>query len=314
MSSIGRNRIIVGVTGRGRERSALQYAVECARRDDAEVLLVHAFPMPLASPPLGGLMVDDTWRDVATSVVSAVCEEFQAMTRGTVPCRTVVGAGSPSDVIVALSAKARCVVLQHRKTSTLGRIFVGSTVNGAAAHAHCPVLSVPEDWTSSGEPEVRPTDVVVGVDEGGGPPDVLAAAVDHAAATGARLRVVYAWHVEAAYDDIVSARVVQDWQAQRERTLSQAVEQVTADGPEVLVRVEVRRQWPAQALVDLSRTAGLVIVGRHASHGWLTGHLGSTPRAVLREARSPVMVVPVSAGAQPPDDWGLSADEVAPQA
>lgn len=126
MSSTERTGVMVGVTGRGRERSVLQYAAECATRDDAEGVLAHGFPVPLASPPLSGLMVDDTWRDVATSVVSAVCEEFEEMTQGTVPCWTVVRARgrrrtSPTHVVVAVSARASCVVLQHRELPASSR-------------------------------------------------------------------------------------------------------------------------------------------------------------------------------------------------
>lgn len=90
--------------------------------------------------------------------------------------------------------------------------------------------------------------------------------------------------------------------------------ELTTDRPEVPACVEVRRQWPAQALVELSQSAGLVVVGRHAAHGWLAGHLGSMPRTVLRKARCPVMVVPVNADEQCQDDGGWLADGVSPQA
>jgi nucleotide-binding universal stress UspA family protein len=65
-------------------------------------------------------------------------------------------------------------------------------------------------------------------------------------------------------------------------------------------------------LVDDSQVASLVVVGRHAGHGRLLEHLGSVARTVLREAKSPVMVVPVRTS-QESEDWGLAADEVSPQ-
>ena len=70
----------------------------------------------------------------------------------------------PAHTLVELSRGARLVVVQHRDAHWLGRLFVGSTVNGAAAHSECPVISVPVGW----EPG-RPRRVVVGVHEGARP-------------------------------------------------------------------------------------------------------------------------------------------------
>jgi nucleotide-binding universal stress UspA family protein len=313
MDSTERARVIVGVTGPGRETGALRYALECARREDAEVVLVHAFRMAMQPPPPSVLMANDSWRDVASWVVKEVAEELEDLSGGDVPCRTVVRAGSPSQVIVELSRGARLVVLQHRDAGLLGRIFVGSTVNAAAAHAHCPVVSVPEGWTPAREAADAPTDVVVGVHEGGTPREALAAGLAEAAATGARLRVVHAWRLDTAYDDIITARVAEDWRIEQELALREVVEGLREEHPDVRVHVEVRHQWPAQVLVDLSETAGLVVVGRHGAHGWLPGHLGSVPRTVLREASSPVMVVPLEGTRHPDEDWELRADEVSPQ-
>lgn len=313
MDSTERARVVVGVTGPGRETAALRFAAEQARREDAEVVLVHAFRMALMPPPPSVLMTNDSWRDVATWIVKQVQEELDELTGGSVASRTVVQSGSPSQVVVELSRGARLVVLQHRDPGVLGRIFVGSTVNGAAAHAHCPVVSVPEGWRPPEDASSAPSDVVVGVHEGGAPREALVAGLDQAAAAGARLRVVHAWRLDTAYDDIITARVAEDWRIEQELALGELVQRLRADRPEVRVRVEVRHQWPAQALVDLSETSGLVVVGRHGGHGWLPGHLGSVPRTVLREAACPVMVVPVEGHRHPDEDWDLDTDEVSPQ-
>ena len=85
--------------------------------------------------------------------------------------------------------------------------------------------------------------------------------------------------------------------------------------PTVPVEVEVRHQWPADVLVDDSRNASLVVIGRRGARGWIPEHLGSLARAVLRSSLCPVMVVPVDSAPQAADaDAAISADEVAPQA
>ncbi|KQV69584.1 hypothetical protein ASC64_06985 [Nocardioides sp. Root122] len=224
--------------------------------------------------------------------------------------RTLVVAGPPSRVLVDLAREARFVVVQHRRAHLMDRLFVGSTANGAAAHCACPVISVPEDWerpaagASIGE-------VVVGVHEGGTPPQALVAAFEWAAASGAPLRVLHSWRLDPAYDDIISARVAAEWRERQLRELATAVLGLRALHPDVHVELEVAHQWPTEALVDHSRRASLVVVGRHA-HGWAGEHLGSVARTLLREAQGPVMVVPVERH-RGDQDWGLDADEISPQ-
>lgn len=303
--------IVVGVTGEGRETGALRFAVECARREGAPLVLAHAFGASLPPPPPSVLLTYADAADVAASVVQDVERELAELTEGSLSCRTVTAPGTASHLLVDLGRDARLVVVQHRVSTWLGRLFVGSTVNAAAAHCACPVVSVPMDW----HPATGTLgDVVVGVHEGGVPLAAVAAGLDWASATGARLRVVHAWHLDGAYDDIISSRVAAEWHAEQVQTLESVVTDlrrrassvtVPADAPAqvpdrapaempVEVRVEVRHEWPTQALVDDSRHASLVVVGRHARHGQPTGHLGSVARTVLREARSPVMVVPLA--------------------
>lgn len=297
--------IVVGVTGAGRETGALRFAVECARREGAPLVLAHAFGASLPPPPPAVLLTYADAAEVAASVVQDVERELEELTDGSLSCRAVTAPGTASHLLVDLGRDARLVVVQHRASTWLGRLFVGSTVNAAAAHCACPVVSVPMDW----HPATGTVgDVVVGVHEGGEPLPAVAAGLDWASATGAPLRVLHAWHLDGAYDDIISARVAAEWHAEQVQTLESVVTdlrrrsssvtvpaepvELQAEAP-VEVRVEVRHEWPTQALVDDSRHASLVVVGRHARHGQPTGHLGSVARTVLREARSPVMVVPL---------------------
>ncbi|WP_374455419.1 universal stress protein [Nocardioides sp.] len=281
-------RIVVGVTGPGREQAALRYAAECARRDDAEVVLVHAVHPPYPAPPPSVLLTLDAAADVGPWVTQEVGREFKELTAGAVAYRTTWREGPPARVLAELSHDARLVVVQHRHRG-LGRLFTGSTANGLASHAACPVVSVPADW----EPGSAPREVVVGVHEEGGPREVLETAFAWAADTGATLRVVHAWRLDAVYDDIITRRVTAQWRDEEKRLLADAVAGPAERHPDVRVELEVRHQWPSDVLVDDSQAAALVVVGRHGSRPWEPHHLGSIARTVLREARSPVMVVPV---------------------
>ena len=171
-----------------------------------------------------------------------------------------------------------------------------------------------EAGQQGGTVRVGVAEVVVGVHEAGVPRQVLEAAFSWADRTGAPLRVVHAWRLDAAYDDIITHRVDAEWRAKQKRLLSAAVADHRDSWPTVPVEVEVRHQWPADVLVDDSRNASLVVIGRRGARGWIPEHLGSLARTVLRASMCPVMVVPVASDSQPSDDWELSADEVAPQA
>ena len=309
MDSRTSGAVVVGVTGRGRETSALRFAVEHARREGARVVLVHVGRVSLPTVP--GLVVTPTEAiDVAERIVRDVAEELEELVGGPVAHHVVAVTGVPSQVLVELSRDARLVVVQHRTSTALERLFVGSTTNGAAARCHCPLVSVPAGWEP---PPDGTAEVVVGVHEAGVPRQVLEAAFSWADRTGAPLRVVHAWRLDAAYDDIITHRVDAEWRAQQKRLLSAAVADHRDSWPTVPVEVEVRHQWPADVLVDDSRNASLVVIGRRGARGWIPEHLGSLARTVLRASMCPVMVVPVASDSQLSDDWELSADEVAPQ-
>lgn len=299
--------IVVGVTGRGREAAALRFAAEQARVTDAEVVLAHAYDAHRQASPTSILVDSSSAADVAEWVVKDVAEEFHELTDGVVRYRTVTAGGSPARVLVMMSHGARTIVVQHRRGAGVGRVFVGSTAHGAAAHAACPVVSVNEDW----QPQAAPQEVVVGVHEDGGPRQALEAGFDWATSTGAGVRVVHGWRLDAAYDDIISERVDAEWRADCKYALTTAVAKLSDDHPAVGVTIEVRHQWPADVLVDDSRAASLVVVGRHASHPWALERLGSIARTVMAHAESPVMVVPTQL--DQPDGWGLTAEEISPQ-
>jgi nucleotide-binding universal stress UspA family protein len=313
MDTSTKGAVVVGVTGPGRETAALRFAAECTARQGADVVLVHAYGASLPPPPPSILMTDSQAADVAAWVVKGVEEEFRELAGGSVPVRTMTVVGRPAPVLVDISRNARLVVVQHRDAHWLGRLFVGSTVNGVAAHGGCPVVSVPQEWEPPA-PGEQPAEILVGVHEGGAPREALAAAMEWAAASGAPVRVVHAWRLDPAYDDIVTAQVAAEWHDEQVRALQTAMADLRSKRPSVPVTVEVLHQWPTQLLVDGSATASLVVVGRHSAHWRAAPHLGSTARTVLREATSPVMVVPVSPTGNEADDWDLEADELSPQA
>jgi nucleotide-binding universal stress UspA family protein len=290
MSTIDARPLVVGVTGPGHNTAALRFAVDEAGREGCEVALVHAAHQALPPPPPSVLLTYEGLEDVGNQIVKEVAEELEEISGGSVPCTAASRLGGPVDVLVEASREARLVVLQHRDLSRLARIVVASTANAVAAHAQCPVVSVPEHWS----PPEQATRVTVGVHEEGAPHQVLDAAFAAAAARGVPLRVVHAWRLDGGYEDLVGATAAEEWRVQQLESLAQVLQQVRVRHPDVPVEPEVRYARPGDVLVEHSAQSDLLVLGRHSHHRPLPDRLGSVARTLIREARCPVMVVPVT--------------------
>lgn len=285
--------VLVGVTGPGENTEALRFALEEARRLGCGVTLVHAVA-PAPPPPPGGMLVayEESWTDLGRSIVAEVAAEAEALasTLGAdVTVSTLVGHGSPGSLLSELSQDARRVVLQHQHVHRLVRMVTGSTTARVAAHAHCPVVSVP----AAADEEVSRSDVlVVGVHDDGGPPEVVRAAVEEADLHDWSVRMLHAWRLPGAYDDLLSED--DQWeQAAREALERKAADQAATRSGAASPEVAVVHDWPPDALVEESRVARMVVVGRHGRRGPMSPRLGSRARAVLAHAHAPVMVVPL---------------------
>ena len=73
------------------------------------------------------------------------------------------------------------------------------------------------------------------------------------------------------------------------------------------VEIDARHAYPADALVEASRTSDLLVIGRHDPAVPLGSHLGPVARAVMREAACPVLL----ADPVPSDRWRRSRGEPA---
>ena len=295
--------VVVGIAADGDNAGALALAADEARRLGVQVRLVHAAHQVMPPPPGNLLLTYQSLEEVAEVILSGARHAF-AEVAPDVLLETVARLGRPVDVLVAASEQASMVVLQHRSTSRLGRIFTGSTSVGVALRAHCPVVSVPSAW--SPEPRGR---VAVGVDEHGGPAHVLEVALAEAAARGASLAVVHAWQLDRPYADLATDRDAHcTWLAAARQHLQETVAPWHARAPGVPIEIEVAPAWPADALVEASETSDLLVLGRRGSRAPEFA-LGSLARTLIAHSRCPVAVVP-----GPDDRERLEAGEPAPQA
>jgi nucleotide-binding universal stress UspA family protein len=82
------------------------------------------------------------------------------------------------------------------------------------------------------------------------------------------------------------------WEDQEVLRLSDALRGWREKYPQVTVRMDVVLLHPAEALLNASRAADLLVVGRRTDPQMTEGRLGPVTHAVLHHARCPVAVVP----------------------
>ncbi|WP_198520703.1 universal stress protein [Kitasatospora sp. CB02891] len=201
--------------------------------------------------------------------------------------------GEPWSVLAAAGEKQWLLVLGSRGSGRLAGRLLGSVALRTAAEARCPVVLVPEgaaDPDGSGE-------VVVGASGERPSGAVLGFAFEEAARRGAVLRALEGGaepHGPLRTDaPIGPAEVRRSLVEARTVRLQDALAPWQEKFPEVRTVAEVTGWGASRALLEASRGAALVVLGRRApAHPLAAPHLGHLAHAVVHHAHGPVAVVP----------------------
>jgi len=135
---------------------------------------------------------------------------------------------------------------------------------------------------------------VVGVDGSPGSVAALSWAAGLAKETGAELDAVTAWELSYAWIDGYAPDIVR-WAEEARRDAEERLgAAITAAGvgAEVTVTRTVVEGATAQALLDASKDADLLVVGSRGRGGFAGLLLGSVSQQCVHHARVPVTVVP----------------------
>ncbi len=144
------------------------------------------------------------------------------------------------------------------------------------------------------ESDARPL-VVVGVDGSEGSLAALRWAARYGAATKTPVRAVLVWHypTAAALPPVghLPAEVEQEVEGEEKTTLREALAKVAPDTAGAQVDGVILYGHPAEALIDESSRADLLVVGRRGHGGFLGMHLGSVSQHCVNGAHCPIVVV-----------------------
>lgn len=200
----------------------------------------------------------------------------------------VVRHGPVVPELLEASRDAAMIVLGSSGHSLAAGTFTGSVSQHVARHAHCPVAVVRETRS----PHVRR--IIVGVDGSEESLKALRFACERAQLTGESVTVIHGY--TSLGSRMVSATGSSRDPGEVGRTAAHELVKgvcagVARDYPSVEVVPEAIPVRAAQALVDASGAATLVVVGSRGRDAFTELLLGSVSQHVLHRAECPVVIV-----------------------
>lgn len=298
-SSVDRKPVLVGYADRDSD-AALEWAAAEADRRGLPLRVVHAYSSTAEYPwawsyPVPASEIEQAraaLRDQAESVLIGLGTRVEEAHPG-LPFIATLASTTPGDGLVTASAEASLLVVGHGRHPVAGSL--GSTAAAVAAHSECPVVVVPTvtDLTRArDEADTRFSgSIVVGLDDSPECEDALGFAFQQASARGAKLVPLHAFWMDPQF---LPTGEPSDWDkidAKAQAAVDVLLAHWKGRFPEVKTDPQVARMRPADALVETSRSAEMVVVGSRGRGGFSGLLLGSVSRKVLHRAHCPVAVV-----------------------
>ncbi|MEO7007186.1 MAG: universal stress protein [Terrimesophilobacter sp.] len=275
--------IVVGIEGTERSRVALRWSMERAAATGTEISLTHVIDdewATVGSRILGGMRVD------AERLLEREAEYARSLTSGVVVSTQLLHGNLMDELIVTSKNADLLAVGTHNTGFIYGRVFGSRSILLAAA-AYSPVAIIPQSLLCGGR------GVVVGVDDS----DAGRAAICFAAAEAQRARQTLTL-VRASGTPRLRAEQ-DEWQQQRDLYSDEHAKTILCKAETIAksvdadseIRVSRIRRPAAEALLDASATAALLVVGSSRREGANRMMLGSVSHDVLINLTGPTIVV-----------------------
>lgn len=282
-----KNRLIVGFDGSEPSVAALRWAAQEAELRGASVRVVTSYAMPLVAPGIGGegaLFVDmsgvaDALRAHATEVSAEVFADHPSVAHD-----VEVLALGPSLALSQATVDADLVVVGSSGASRLSRFLLGSVTRSLLGSSSCPVVVVPPD------PVPVTKRILVGTDGSDHSKRAVEWAANEADRHGSILVVAHAW--QYPYGFTIEGVDLRDGIARVDAALllDQAVEAAREiTGSEV--QSELIESGDVEALLELSKSADLLVAGASGRGRVATALFGSVAQSIATHAICPTVIV-----------------------
>ncbi|MGW1064802.1 universal stress protein [Streptomyces aureus] len=288
--------IVVGLDGSPESLAAAEWAAREARRTDAPLRLVHAWLWhPYVYGPLAGVSVPAPAEDPQREWAERLPRETAARLVADHPGLSVTAervAEQPVTALLAAAEDAELLVLGSRGLGGVAGFLTGSVAQAVVARSRTPIVLVRAD-----APAVEPAgheEVVLGLDLEHTDASVIAFAFRAAAHRVTDLHVVHGWSLPPyyGYAGAVDAGVDEALFTEARGRLTEVLAPWREKFPAVEVREQAVVGGAGPHLVEASRNAALVVVGRRNRPSPVGGHVGPVTQAVLHHSTAPVAVIP----------------------
>jgi nucleotide-binding universal stress UspA family protein len=123
----------------------VDWAIHLAEEHDSEILLLHAYHLPVEFQQLeGAYLPSDFWDSVRQEAERSLSAYGERIRAGGIPVTEIVREGYPANVIQeeAQQENADMIVMGSRGLSGLKHLLLGSVAERVVQKALCPVLTV----------------------------------------------------------------------------------------------------------------------------------------------------------------------------
>jgi len=283
-------RILVPLDGSPLAESILIQVQRLLRRTDAEVLLVHALPPPVA---IEGAVIEtrETLLKRAQSYLGGLRERLSSQG---VRVRDFIREGPPAEIILdhAGEQKATMIAMSTHGRTGLARWTLGSVAEKILRHSPVPVLAV-RSFAEEGPAAVAGTPaelslekILVPLENGTPSLEILPFVEKLAAMFGSQVLLLHVCEGPACTVPVPE--------------LKQAHEEFRAAG--LSVEPLMKQGDPAQQILDTcwENDVDLLAMTTHGRSGVRRWMLGSVTERVLRSSRVPMLIVRSGKGASGP--------------
>jgi nucleotide-binding universal stress UspA family protein len=267
--------IIVGVDASAEAEAASQWAVRDAELRKDDVLLVHAYEVPLVPASARAATVAHG-RQERQALLDKVAGSL--VLPPTMHLDQLIEIDTPEYLLSRLSEQAELTVLGQDHAALSSHMPLGHTATTVASMSRHPVVAVPRGWTT------RPHDqrpIAVAIDGRHPSKTTLGYAFTEASLRQAPVLVVHSAPLAELADEqntrLNVAEILAGWKA---------------DYPDVELDTLLLAGAPRETVATASTEAQLLVVGvPYRGREW-TRWIRSVARAVLKRASCPVAVVP----------------------
>lgn len=268
--------IIVGVDDSAPSRAAITWAMHRGALAEVEVVLVHVISEDEATASRRALGPGTSRSGLAFLEAEL---DFARLIDPKVSVKTELLSGDPLDQLAGASQQRAMLVIGTHKTGFVhGRVF-GSRFIELARLASSPVVFIPNSASQ------RRSGVVVGVGSVDQDEQIIQFAAREADRSGQELVILHGRQAGTVEADRRSSATQLD-------TVSEAAEvMVRRVYPSLVIRRRTVDRAPAEALVDSSMSAALLVIGRSRRTTQHPGSVGATVHDVLLNLAGPTVIV-----------------------